>query len=282
MARRVVLLLLTLGVLGAAAGAWILEAGFYNVAATEPHTEITYRVLHYVMRRSVQARVAGMQVPPLDQPVRLARGELLYREHCLQCHGGPGVPPHPLGMGMRPLPTNLAQDGSEWSAAEIFWIVKHGVRMTAMPAWAYRLDDDDLWAVTAFVKALPRVSPQAFMSATPGGGGAWAATSHAGAPVVRAADPGVGRHLVAQYMCETCHQIPGVAGADRSVGPPLGGIADRTFIGGVLGNTPENMVRWLRDPQRFDPASAMPDLHMSESDARDIAAFLATLRGDDH
>ena len=278
MIKRVVLVLAALGLAGGAAVAWLVRSGFYDVAATEPHTALVNHVMHYAMRRSVKARVAGIQPPPLDDRARLARGEVLYREHCLQCHGGPGVPPHPLGMGLRPLPTNLAQDGREWPAAEIYWVVKHGVRMTAMPGWQYRLSDDDLWAVTAFVKHLPHVAPHDFVAATPAGADAWAATSHAGATAARAADARAGKHLVAQYMCGTCHQIPGVAGADRNVGPPLGGVADRTFIGGVLRNTPENMVRWLLDPQRVAPSSAMPNLHMSEADAQDIAAFLATLR----
>jgi mono/diheme cytochrome c family protein len=279
--KRVILVLVALGVLGAGVGIWMIQTGSYDVAATQPHLEIAYRVMHHAMRRSVKARVAGIEVPPMDQPDLIARGDALYREHCLQCHGGPGVSPHPIALGMRPLPSNLAQAGGEWPPAEIYWVVKHGVRMSAMPGWEYRLSEGDMWAVTAFVKQLPRVSPQAFMAAAPAFSSAWATTSHAGAPPTHASDAHVGKHLIAQYMCATCHQIPGIAGAVNAVGPPLGNIADRVFIGGVLNNTPDNMTRWLLNPQRINPGSAMPNLHMSEGDARDIAAFLAILHGDD-
>ena len=91
-------------------------------------------------------------------------------------------------------------------------------------------------------------------------------------------DPQAGRHAIEQYLCVTCHQIPDVAGANGRVGPPLRGIATRKYIAGVLPNTPENMMRWLRNPQAVDPRSAMPDLRIREKDIRDIAAYLYTLK----
>ena len=87
-----------------------------------------------------------------------------------------------------------------------------------------------------------------------------------------------GRVAIRQYACPTCHLIPGITGANATVGPPLKGIAGRSYLGGVLRNTPDQMVAWLRNPQRFAPLSAMPDLGVTEADARDIAAYLYTLR----
>ena len=72
--------------------------------------------------------------------------------------------------------------------------------------------------------------------------------------------------------------IPGIVGSNAPVGPPLAGVASRQMLGGVLPNSPENMVRWLRDPQKIAPLTAMPDLGVTERDAHDIAAYLATLR----
>jgi len=95
---------------------------------------------------------------------------------------------------------------------------------------------------------------------------------------IRLGDAGAGRKALQQYLCATCHVIPGIVGANHHVGPPLAGIADRQYIAGVLPNTPANMLRWLRKPTEVDPLSAMPDLGVSEQDARDIAAFLYTLR----
>lgn len=72
--------------------------------------------------------------------------------------------------------------------------------------------------------------------------------------------------------------IPGVIGADALVGPPLNGIASRRYLAGVLPNTPDRMIEWLRNPKAVEPPTAMPDLDVTEQDARDIAAYLYTLR----
>ena len=87
-----------------------------------------------------------------------------------------------------------------------------------------------------------------------------------------------GKLAVASYGCVSCHTIPGIRGADALVGPPLDRIASRTYVAGVLVNTPENLVRWIEGPPQVDPLTAMPDLHVTEADARDIATFLSTLR----
>jgi cytochrome c2 len=91
-------------------------------------------------------------------------------------------------------------------------------------------------------------------------------------------DAGRGRELIRGYGCGTCHTIPGVAGANGLVGPPLGGIASRSYIGGVLPNAPDNMLRWLHDPRAVDPLTAMPNVGVTSADARHIAAYLYTLR----
>jgi cytochrome c2 len=81
-----------------------------------------------------------------------------------------------------------------------------------------------------------------------------------------------------RYGCVSCHTIPGVRGADALVGPPLAGIASRAYIGGVLPNSPDNMMRWIREPQKIVPGNAMPEMGITEAEARDLAAFLETLR----
>lgn len=91
-------------------------------------------------------------------------------------------------------------------------------------------------------------------------------------------DPSRGRTLVRAHGCGTCHEVPGVPGASGAVGPPLAGIARRSFLAGKLTNTPANLIRWIRTPRDVDPRTAMPNLDLSEADARDIAAYLETLR----
>lgn len=87
-----------------------------------------------------------------------------------------------------------------------------------------------------------------------------------------------GEQLILYYGCHTCHTIPGVPGADGLVGPPLTKIARRTYLAGRLINTPDHMVTWLRDPQGVDEKTAMPNMGLTETDARDIASYLYTLQ----
>lgn len=89
-------------------------------------------------------------------------------------------------------------------------------------------------------------------------------------------DPNRGESMFIQYGCGSCHALKNVRTATGSVGPPLDGIALRTIIGGHLANTPDNMQRWIRDPQQVAPGTAMPDLNVGQTDARDITAFLYT------
>ncbi|HEY7853384.1 MAG TPA: c-type cytochrome [Caulobacteraceae bacterium] len=87
-----------------------------------------------------------------------------------------------------------------------------------------------------------------------------------------------GHFVIGQAQCGSCHIIPGVIFADGLAGPPLRGLASRTMIAGVMANTPDNLVAWLRAPQAAVPGNAMPDMGLSEQQARDAAAYLETLR----
>lgn len=92
------------------------------------------------------------------------------------------------------------------------------------------------------------------------------------------ADTERGRSAIRKYGCGSCHNIPGVTGAAGMVGPPLGQIAQRVYIAGVLPNEPDNMIKWLENPPGIDPKTAMPYMGVTPRDARDIAAYLYTLR----
>jgi cytochrome c2 len=86
-----------------------------------------------------------------------------------------------------------------------------------------------------------------------------------------------GAKLIEELGCGACHVIPGIHGANGLVGPSLSQVGKRIYIAGVLRNTPDNMIRWLRHPQAIVPNNAMPDMHLSEQQARDIASYLYTL-----
>ena len=91
-------------------------------------------------------------------------------------------------------------------------------------------------------------------------------------------DPDRGISAIGRYGCGSCHDIPGIRSARGTVGPPLTGIAVRTYLAGRLSNTPANMMRWIQQPQHVDRGTAMPEMGVTEVDARDITAFLYTLR----
>jgi cytochrome c2 len=87
-----------------------------------------------------------------------------------------------------------------------------------------------------------------------------------------------GGDLIVEFGCANCHAIPGIRGARGNVGPPLTRIGDRVFVAGVLRNTPENLMKWLRHPQQVVPGNGMPEMGITQAQARDIASYLYTLR----
>jgi cytochrome c len=87
-----------------------------------------------------------------------------------------------------------------------------------------------------------------------------------------------GRTAIRRYGCGTCHVIPGVRGANATVGPPLENLYSRTYLAGQIGNSAPHLILWIRHPQQVEPKTAMPDMAVTERDARDIAAYLYTLR----
>jgi cytochrome c2 len=149
--------------------------------------------------------------------------------------------------------------------------------MTGMPAWAFRLSPRDTWAVVAFKLELPRLSAFQHAAKTRGTGDTALPVTTREAPPTSPSEIR-GKRALLQYGCGTCHAIPGIVGAYAQVGPPLKGLATRPFLAGILTNTPENLLRWIQHPTRIDPNTAMPDLGVPEGDARDIAAYLGSMR----
>jgi len=91
-------------------------------------------------------------------------------------------------------------------------------------------------------------------------------------------DPTRGGQLMTQYGCTACHSIPGVAGPSGMVGPPLDHMATRQYIAGKFANNPQTMTQWLQNPQSLDPQNAMPNVGVTPADARDMTAYLYTLK----
>ena len=91
-------------------------------------------------------------------------------------------------------------------------------------------------------------------------------------------DPQRGAATIGKYGCAGCHTIPGIRGADALVGPPLEHLSQRSYIGGVVRNSPDNLTRWIQNAPGIDPMTAMPNLHLTAGEARDAAAYLYTLK----
>lgn len=98
------------------------------------------------------------------------------------------------------------------------------------------------------------------------------------AEVTAGGDVTRGAAAIERYGCGSCHAIPGISGAQGRTGPPLAGIGNRIYVAGVLQNTPENMMRWIQNPPAVDPKTVMPNLGVTQQDARDIAGYLYMLQ----
>lgn len=263
-----------IGLTAALAAVAAVYSGAYDISATRQHWQATHSVLEIAMRQSVRRQARAIEEPALTDPQRALRGAASYHDKCVQCHGAPGVAQSDIGLGMQPLPGPLVDAKQHWRPRELYWVVRHGIKMTGMPAWQYRLADEEIWDLVAFMQQLPQLNAAQYaqwMQAAP------SSERPVPAPVF-APDAQRGRQALHQYACSACHRIPGVTGSDVHVGPPLQGMGQRTLIAGTLPNTPQNLARWLTHTQQVKPGTAMPQLGVSAHDAHDMAAYLATLR----
>jgi mono/diheme cytochrome c family protein len=266
---------------GVVVAAVVVYGGLYNVAASAQHLQPTFTVLEAAMRQSVRLRARNIEAPPLADETMVLRGAACFRDKCVQCHGAPGVAQEDIGKSMQPLPGPLVDARRHWKPRELYWVTRHGIKMSGMPAWDRRLTEAELWAIVAFMQRLPELSAAQYadvVAQAPAAPSCGASLPGAILPPLVAGDAGRGRQALFQYACNACHSIPGVTGSSAQVGPPLAGIAGRSLIAGKLDNTPDNMVLWLRRTQEVKPLTAMPQLGVTEQDARDIAAYLTTLR----
>ena len=156
--------LVVLVVLAAFAGIFVY-AGVYNVGADAPHSPLVYNVLQELRDRAVSSHASGITPPAdLNSPQRIAAGAGLYNEMCTGCHLGPGVERSELSQGLYPAAPELAR-GDDLSPAEQFWVIKHGMKLTAMPAWGKTHDDQLIWDMVAFIRQLPKLNASQYQAA---------------------------------------------------------------------------------------------------------------------
>lgn len=154
----VLVVLIVIGV-----GIWIWS-GTYNIGADSPHWAVTSKLIDVLRERSIDTRAAQVTVPNLDDPALVKLGAEHYQEMCTGCHLAPGLGDSELRDGLYPEPPNLTHFAPR--PAEAFWIIKHGIKLTAMPAWGKTHDDQKIWAMVAFLQKQPRMGVDEYRALT--------------------------------------------------------------------------------------------------------------------
>jgi len=140
----------------------VIYGGLFNVAAANPDPAVMDWVLSTTRDRSVEHHAAGIPLSPTYESPDLSVGYDHYNEMCVTCHGAPGIERSEAGQGLNPSPPDLSESVKDLTPSEVFWIVKHGIKMTGMPAFGPTHDDQKLWNITAFVKRLPTMTPEQY------------------------------------------------------------------------------------------------------------------------
>ena len=140
-------------------------SGTFDVAADQPHTAFAQWLLQTTRERSIATRSNGIAAPPLDAPALIGQGANEYAEMCAGCHLAPGMEDTELRQGLNPAAPELAKREGTPPAQE-FWIIKPGIKMTAMPAWGKTHDDTTIWSIVAFLQKLPTLTPQQYAEMT--------------------------------------------------------------------------------------------------------------------
>ncbi|HKZ09144.1 MAG TPA: c-type cytochrome [Rhodanobacteraceae bacterium] len=143
--------------IGAAIWAW---SGLYNIGADDHHWKVTYNALQTVRDRSIHVRSKDVKVPNLDDPQLVLKGAGQYAAMCTDCHLRPGMESSELREGMYPQPPIFSK--AHVDPKDAFWVIKHGVKMSAMPAWGGSHDDQTIWSMVAFLEKLPGMTPEQY------------------------------------------------------------------------------------------------------------------------
>lgn len=146
-----------------------LDSGVYNIGATEKHWAITEKMIAWVRESSIKARAEELEAPTFDEAALLGKGFKEYDAMCTECHLKPGIKPTDLAVGLYPQAPVFHEREQVTQAHEksylfkkYFWVIKNGVKMTAMPAWGPTHTDEEIWAIAAFVLKLPGMTAEEY------------------------------------------------------------------------------------------------------------------------
>ncbi len=149
--------------IGGVAGA-VIYVGVYDIGADAPHSKPVHWLIETLRDRSIAVRASGIVVPAdLNDQKRISTGAGLYADMCIGCHLAPGMEKTEISQGLYPPAPELSRPLAH-SPAEEFWMIKHGVKLTAMPAWGITHSDELMWDMVAFVRKLPSLSPAQYQA----------------------------------------------------------------------------------------------------------------------
>jgi mono/diheme cytochrome c family protein len=150
--------------------ALLVNSGVYNIGADDHHTKFVFAVLEQLRNRSIAVRSNSIEAQFVEDPERISVGAQRYSALCVGCHLAPGVTKSDVRQGLYPHPPSLAQEEVQ-PAQRTFWVIKHGIKMSGMPAWGKTIDDATIWDLVAFVRKLPDMTPETYQQISKGPSG---------------------------------------------------------------------------------------------------------------
>ncbi len=244
-------------------GGFLLTAsGIVPIKASSGHWEVTRWFLQFSKQRSVATHTIGTDVPRLDDARLILKGAGAFETNCLACHGSPAAPASRVVQQMTPRPPYLPSTLHRWNDAELFYIVKHGIKFTGMPAWPAQQRDDEVWAVVAFIRLLPGIDAAEYRRLVHGDDGDPAANAE---PLSRLMVPTEMPRTI--ESCALCH---GADGLGRGTGafPKLAGQSSEYLY--------QSLVAYARNDRNsglMGPIAA----GLSDQEMRELARYYADL-----
>lgn len=159
---RTLLIVLMLSLLAASA---FVYSGLFDPAADAPHSRPVYWVMQNLRHRGIETRVSGIQVPDLTDEALIRAGAGNYDAMCVGCHLKPGVTDSEMHRGLYPQPPALASMSRPTRPDHAYWIIKHGIKASGMPAWGKSMDDQAIWGMVAFLQSISKLTPEAYHEA---------------------------------------------------------------------------------------------------------------------
>jgi mono/diheme cytochrome c family protein len=222
---------LTAGVAALAVG--FLWSGLYDVGADTPHLAPVHAALETLRDRSIALRTRKLVVPDLSDPARIRRGAGNYEAMCTGCHLAPGIESSELRLGLYPSPPAFAR-ATPASPGRQFWVIRHGIKASAMPAWGKSMDDEAIWGLVAFLQRLPSLDAAQYRALVDSSGG------HSHGPGTSMAEMSSHHH---SHPAQDAHEV---ASASAEAGGPAATV-DR--FGRALARGELDVVRNLLDPE---------------------------------